>query len=228
MQFSKTAEVVGFGQVISSLVDVVDALYLMGLSIDELHRAIDAGEVDRDSCTANNPPTDAGSRAHGTTVRVLRETKIPHEWAACSLQNFSTVVSPDQSMEIAVATGDRATGNPDLTPKTKNKKGELVRIGIRKNIRQMAFPFVADTAGKKRKRTADVTWFLLRSRQDDVVHCELSIPISLGDNGRVNEWGTRIILPDLVIGGRGGELRPIDSNADEANVDVPVLRRSAA
>jgi hypothetical protein len=220
------AQVAGCGQVLVSLVEVTAALHAMGTNIDDLHKAIDAGEVDRDSCTANNPPTDPGSRAHGTTVRVLRELHIPRGWAACDAQNFSTVVAPDESMEIAVASGDEATGDSSRDPKTKNKKGELVLNGVQRNQRQLRL-FNLPPVKRVNQRISPMTWILLRYRHGDLVRCELSLPLGLGDDDRVDELGTRIILPDLVLGGRVG-LVPKDGEPGEGEtVDVAVVRRSA-
>jgi hypothetical protein len=220
-------DVVSCGAVIASLPEVTAALAAMDLTLKVLHRAMDAGEVDRDSCTANNPPTDGPSRAHGTTVRVLREQKIPDGWAACDDRNFCTVVSPDEEMEIAVASGDEATGNPEGFPRTKNAKGELVFLGIERNVRQFKLIQLPPVA-RVQKRSAKTTWILLRYRRpdQDVLRSELSLPIGMGDDDRVEEWGTRIILPDLVLGGPGRGIRIPDVDVGQ-DIDVNVVRRSA-
>ncbi len=130
MTMMTVADVAASNQVFVSLIEVTAALTAMGLKLGDLHAAIDAGEVDRDSCTANNPPTDSGGRAHGTTVRVLRERHIPSGWAACDAQNFSTVVSPDESLEIAVASGDRCDRRPVARAKDKEQEG---RAGLKRS-----------------------------------------------------------------------------------------------
>ncbi len=226
MPLTSVAEVVGWQNVISSPIEVAQALAAMGLTEEILHDAIEAGEIDRDACTANNPPTDAGGRSHGTTVRALRESLIPSGWAACNVRNFSTVVAPDVAMEIAVASGDDATGRPDRTPRTKNKKGELMSIGIERNIHQLSL-FELPPVARTNTRDARATLMLLRHRPagSDVVRCELSVPMGMSDDDRVNEWGTRIILRDLVLDGRGGRLADYDASDD--TIDVSVVRRSA-
>lgn len=226
MRPMSVVELAEHGRVISSLVDVTEALRVMGLTVADVHLAIDAGEVDRDSCTANNPPTDAGGRSHGTTVRMLREVLIPREWAACDVRNFSTVVSPSLEMEIAVASGDDATGDPDREPRTKNKKGELVLLGIERN-RGQGWLFKPAPVDRTKVREAATTWILLRYRPEgkDFVRSELSLPISMGDDDRVEKWGTRIVLPDLALGGGGRGFKRRD-DADE-DIDVAVVRKSA-
>jgi hypothetical protein len=225
------------GRVLVSLVEVTEALSVLGLTIDELHGSIDAGEVDRDACNHLNPPTDAGSRAHGTTVRVLREIKIPHGWTICDHQNFSTIISPDAAMEIAVASGDDATGDPDRIPRTKHPKGESFVLGVERNAQLHLFKPPPVT--REPRHIAPITWILLRHRQEKIVRCELSIPTSLGDDERVNSdepndtkkqvnfEGTRIILPDLMLGPRGGGIKSRDDDPSTTKIDVTVLRRRA-
>lgn len=227
MRFSGVVEVAKSARVIVSLTEVTQVLTLMGLTLDDLHSAIEAGEVDRDSCNANNPPTDAGSRAHGTTVRVLRERKIPDGWAACNTRNFATVVSPSRDMEIAVASGDDKTADPECEPKTKNKKGELVAIGIERNRLQYQLPIELPRAERTKTRDAATIWILLRYRVEgtDIVRSELSVPFEMGDRGRVEKWGTRVILPELDLGNRGGTRAELDEQGEES-IDIPVIRRS--
>lgn len=226
MGCTSVMELAAHGRVITGLAEVTDALYVMGVTIETLQKAMDAGEVDRNGCSANNPPTDAGSRAHGTTVRVLREEQIRLGWAACNKSNFATVVAPDLFMEIAVASGDDATGNPDREPRTKNKKGELVQLGVAKNLRQSILPLPGVARVQRTsRREALTTWILLRYRPEgrDEVRSELSLPISIGNDGRVNEWGTRIILPVFQVGGGGS--RAFDPVYEK--IDIAVVRKSA-
>jgi len=51
------------------------------------------------------------------------------------------------------------------------------------------------------------TWFLLRNRIDETVYAELSLPAAIGDDGRVEEWIERIILPPISLDPRGGVLQ---------------------
>lgn len=228
MQFATVAEAAKWGRVISSPVEVQSVLHLMGVALDDLLDSVEEGEADRDLCTANNPPTDAGSRAHGTTVRALRERLIPKDWAACDVRNFSTVVSPNAEMEIAVASGDDATGDVGHEPKTKNSKGELVALGIERNRRQGKLPFALAPVTRQKVRDAQTVWILLRYRVpgQDAVRCELSVPMSMAQDGRVEGWGTRLILPELPLGGAGRGTKPGDAEATEV-IDVAVVRRTA-
>ena len=227
---TNVADVAKCGRIMVSDVEVRGALATMGLSAQELHQAIDAGEVDRDHCNEFNPPSDAEHRAHGTTTRVMREIYVPKGWTPCDWGNFSTIISPDGSIEIAVASGDSATGNPHYTPQTQWKKGERATLGIERNNQLFLFDYLS-LATDRNRHSAGTTWFLLRYRTEREVQCELSIPTeSVADKPedlkkRVFFGGTRIILPILDIGPRGG-IRPRDED-EPSRIDVAVKRRQA-
>jgi hypothetical protein len=224
MRMTSIGDVVNCAQTLASLVEVNDALTIMGLRIDDLHNAIDAGEIDRDSCSPFNPPPDAGNRAHGTTVRVLREIYVPQGWTSRNHLNLSTIASPSDEIEMAVGSGDDATGNPYRTPLSKYPKGDLVIVEVEANRRQLLL--FRSTAARAAQPTGRITWVLLRYRQDEIVHCELSIPTGIAHDKRVVFEGTRIILPDLDLNpGGGGRIKSHDDGP--SSVDVTVLRRQA-
>jgi hypothetical protein len=216
------ADVVKCGEALVSVVEVNEALMLMGLTVSELHEAIDAGEIDRDTCNYFNPPSDAGNRAHGTTTRVLRETLVPKGWKFSNSRNFCTTISPDNAIEIVVGSGDFATGNAILTPQTEHPKGDMMLAGVSINQRQLSFSFADPEA--KSDPSAPITWVLLRHRHEQIVRCELSIPTSMALDDRVVFKGTRIILPNLDLNPNGG-IRFRDDGP--SSLEVPVLRRQA-
>jgi hypothetical protein len=161
---------------------VSGVLALTGLTVGELHNAIDAGEIDRDSCNFFNPPSDAGLRAYGTCVRVIRETLIPKGWELANSRHFCTTISPDKAMQIAVGSGDFATGNPLLAPQTEHRKGDMMLAGVTVNQRQLSFPWGQDGQSGP---SGPITWVLLRHRDGQVVRCELSIPTAMTLDDRV-------------------------------------------
>ncbi len=223
MQRMCLADVVNCGEVLASIVEVNEALTLMGLTVGELHAAIDAGEIDRDTCNFFNPPSDAGNRAHGTTTRLLRETLIPKGWSFSNSRHFCTTISPDRAIEIVVGSGDFATGNPLLAPQTEHPKGDMMLAGVTVNQRQLSFLFSEQDA--QSSPSGQITWVLLRHRHEQIVRCELSIPTSMALDDRVVFKGTRIILPDLDLNPSGG----VRSHDDApSGVEVPVLRRRQA
>jgi len=220
------ADMADCGEVLVSLVEVTAALAAMGLTIDELRTAVDAGEVDRDSCNLFNPPSDAGNRAHGTTTRVLRETLIKKGWSFSNSRHFCTTISPDGSIEIVVGSGDLATGHPLLCPQTEHPKGDMMQAGVEVNQRQLSFAFIAEKVADN--LSCPITWVLLRHRENQIVRCELSVPTSMALDDRVVFKGTRIILPQIDFDPSGGIRSIEDGSSDSSGVEVPVLRRRQA
>lgn len=199
-------------------IEVTGELTDLGLSVEILREAMLVGESARDTCTANDPPNAAGFDAWARTVRALREMLIPQGWTRNDDANFSTVISPDGRVAIAVATGDEGTGNPGATPKTKYPKGPATVAAIRNNRRQLLlFKSNEITTGD------DVaTWMLVRRRVEDSLFSELSLPADLGEDERVVDWAVRIILEPISL-----EPTPIEDRTDQIEqIEIEVRRRS--
>lgn len=206
--------------VYSEFADIVDRLALLGLSVDLLRDAVAMGEAARNSCTANDPVSTPGYLAWARTIRGLRDLLAP-EWRTSSEGGLDTVVAPDGTFAIAVTTGDDATGRKTGSPKTKYPKGKATASAIAKNQMWLRFdelePIVFDPVP-----TARVTWLLLFAQGEGEVRCELSLPAAIGDDGRIETWSERIILPPV---GRDGEpkVTPADQEPD---IVIEVSRRT--
>lgn len=208
------------------LAEVTDSLSGLGLSVDVLRDAILAGETARDMCTANDPSNAAGFDAWARTVRNLRERLISSEWTRSEVGGLPTVVSPSGSLAMAVATGDEGTGKSNGSPRTKYAKGPATVAAVLRNRTQREF-WESDAEEATVPNPTAQTWFLLRNRIDETVYAELSLPAAIGDDGRVEEWIERIILPPISLDPRGGLLQPPDAGGDRGEaIDVPVRRRS--
>jgi hypothetical protein len=200
-----------------SVIEVRTALRELGLESDILREAILRGEVARDSCTANDPPSAPGFDAWARTVRALREILIPRGWSRNDDINLSTIVSPNGSFAITVATGDEGTGRVEADPKTKYPKGPATEAAVNRNQLRL---FAVDESTAEMQ----LTWMLLRRRDGESVLSELSLPASMTEDGQVEEWLERIILdpitlgPDLIIRGTPEPSAP--------PIDIPVRRRS--
>ncbi len=162
-------------------------------------------------------------------VRSLREYLLPAGWERSDENNYSLVINPTGTVAIAVATGDDATGRADVQPTTKSSKGPSTVEAVTSNQQQLdlVFPPVAVPA-PVRAVSADeqrMTWILLVHRGQGEVRCELSLPTSMGTDGRVDGWQERIILgaiptePDML------EITP-PSPPDQPDINVDVKRRA--
>ena len=202
-------------------VEVTNALAELGLELEDLTVAIERGEVARDSCSDNDPPSAPGFDAWAKSVRALRDRLIPRKWTRNDDGNFSTVVSPDGKLAIAVATGDEQTGQTEgEPPQTKHARGPSAGAAI--NLNQYLLfrekgTTVADQLAEKKKR---ITWILLKRRFKSTVFAELSLPASMIENEPVKDWLRRIILEPILIESS------VIVETDTQQVDVSVRRRS--
>lgn len=206
-----------------SQIEVENRLAQLGLTQAMLLRAVWQGQLAFASCTPNHPPLVRGVWAWGETVRGLREELIPHGWERTDQNNYSLVISPDGSVAIAVATGDESTGLAFGTPCTKSKKGPNTASAVTENQEQLLlqFPDLEPEAIDSMVGDSTLTYILLIHRNQDKVRSELSLPTSLGPDGRVNSWSERILLEDIDLNGA-----PFDpASIDIPDIDVQIKRR---
>lgn len=204
------------------VITVANALVELGLDFDTIRDAVLTGEIARDSCTANDPPSTPGYNAWSNTVRALREKLIPRGWERNDDFQLSTVVNPTGTLAIAVVTGDDGTGRADAEPKTKYPKGPATGAAVNRNRFLPLFdewrPPVVEESGKKKQ----ATWMLLRKRIKDAVLVELSLPASMTDEGQVKGWLTRIIFDPITV----EPTIEVEDAPSGQPIDVPVRRRS--
>lgn len=205
---------------------IEDRLAQLGLEEDRLTEIVRRGYVAFASCTPNDPPLYPGFSAWAAMVRGLREYLLP-AWSRCDENNYSLVVNPSDTMAIAVATGDDATGRIDVSPTTKSSKGPSTADAVSSNQLQLELPYIFDSApaaaddgAPEEKR---ITWIFLVHRARDEVRCELSLPTSMGTDGRVDKWRERIILKAFPTDPEVIEIRPPQPLPD---ISVDVKRRA--
>ncbi|ABL01256.1 hypothetical protein [Pelobacter propionicus] len=210
-----------------NLPDVESRLLEVGLPcVEEIHAAIKNGELHRDSCTANDPRGLPGLLAWGKTVRGLRDTLAPKGWTRFEGNNLAVALDSTGTTAIAVATGDKCTGDPKRTPETKYPKGPAIAAAIEQNIIQLvqtAFSFVEELEQAQQKPPV-YTWLLLISRNKNEVHSELSLPRLITEKGHVVEWEERILLPPFPIDDESGPLNYEEENAGD-DIVVEISRR---
>jgi len=176
-------------------IDLEAKLGEMSLSTPIIQQAVIAGQLRRNSCTRNDPPSIPGMEAWRWTVRTLRERLIPLGWERSDAGNFSLIVNYKLGIAIAVNTGDDGTGDPLCIPRTKHSKGSKTAAAILKNAQQLSlFPGEEETDNVA--NGAFITWFLLVAREHDRVLYELCLPISMKD-GKPVGWKERIIFSPL-------------------------------
>jgi len=205
--------------------DVATRLKALGLSVDILSDAIRAGYQGWSSCTELDPPMYPGISMWANIVRRLRQRVLAEGWTYSDEGNYSTVLSPDGTFALAIATGDENTGNSSIQPTTQSPKGPRTISAVQVNEAQLVFGFIVSEEEDRNSQNGDdkaTTWILLVHRNNTVINAELSHPLDIDDNQRISGWHERIILPIV-------EFSPdeeIDFNDnDEVTIDIPVLRR---
>jgi hypothetical protein len=206
-----------------------------GLTRDVLVEAALLGEQARRNCTMNDAVTAPGMMAYYARVRGLRDQLCPKGWKGKCDRGSEKVISPDKQHAIVVSSGDENTGNPhaDVDPKTKCPKGTLMEEAAERNEEQLSLfadPNVGSTdavLSEIEETPAAFTWVFLVSIKKDLLMMELSLPVKLGTDGRVDEWSERIVLLSVPMdGGTGLSVAPVGPEPTPA-IDVSVSRKTA-
>lgn len=207
---------------------VDDRLSQLGLKAERLGETVRRGYVAFISCTPNDPPLFPGFSAWAMMVRGLREYLLPEGWERSDENNYSLVINGTGTVAIAVATGDAATGRADEQPTTKSSKGPSTAEAVTSNqlTLDLIFPPVnLPQAARPSAQDQRTTWILLVHRSQGEVRCELSLPTSMGPDGRVDGWQERIILGSIQTDPDVLEVAP-PTPPQQPDIDVAVKRRS--
>lgn len=200
-----------------------DALTRLGLTEHALLVAVREGYLARANCTANHPPLFPSFVAWGETVKALREQLAPMGWTRNDEKNYSRTVHPAGRVAIAVAMGNEATGLAGQLPSTKSAKGPSTIQALERNRVQAWLPGMAPPDSTSQEQESPLTtWLLLVYHTQSEIRSELSLPLDVGDDGRVSVWRERILLQAI----------PLDPEPDEVvppaqpDIDVAVRRKA--
>lgn len=180
--------------------EITTRLHALGMSDSQLREAVGKGLDARMRCTAFHPPSSPGFYQWSEIIVALRETFVPLKWDPSDVGGFSTIISPDRQVAIAVAAGSDRTGRPGLPdPTTKYERGAMSHAAVSMNQQtgldlQTGATIIPEIAGRKL-----VTWWLLVNTRHDEVRLELSCPAAIGVDGKIDTWSERILLEPLSI-----------------------------
>jgi hypothetical protein len=161
--------------------------------------------------------------AWAETVSALREYVIPLGWYRSNENNYALSVDSTGGTAIAVATGDDGTGRPDGTPSTNARKGPSTLEAI--TVNQLQFTFMDERpsparGAASRPNNHRATWILLIRRASNEVRCELSLPISIGEDGHIDAWRERILLSSIPLDGDLAEAVPTPPPLPDIRIEV--------
>lgn len=206
--------------------DVRHRLSDLGLEEEPLKDVVRRGQLAFLNCTPNHPPPFPGMSAWAETVCALREYVIPAGWQRSNDNNYALSVDPGGQVAIAVATGNDGTGRADAIPSTNARKGPSTSDAVTAN--QLRFSFMDQPSAPRGAPAAAgsgrATWILLIHRAAGEVRCELSLPISIGEDGHIDAWRERILLASIPLDGDLAEAVPAPPPLPD--IDVSIRRRA--
>lgn len=202
--------------------EVHERLTALGVSEEALRGAVARGQLAFANCTPNYPPMFPAIAAWAETVGALRENLAILGWTRSDENNYSRAIDPAGRIAIAVATGDDGTGLEEATPSTKTAKGPSTLEAVVTNQVQLALFEDTSPAVKTEGENERVTWLLLMYRTSTEVRCELSLPVAIGADMRVDQWRERIILRSIPLDDEPDEIRP----PELPDFNIEVQRRS--
>ena len=152
----------------------------LGLSPADFEFVLAGADAEARTWTALAPPVMAGMARWGKTNELLRVRLLPRGWTHDDPRNMPRTISPAGDFAIVAATGDGATGRPDVTARNLYARGvETVRAVGRGD--QLAF----DYPGLEPPAADDLAiWLLLYHPAGDEIRAELSRPDSISPAGR--------------------------------------------
>jgi hypothetical protein len=200
----------------------------LGLNREVLIDALRQGELQRRLASHLDPPAAPGFNAWSRSTRALRENLGGQGWTP-SDRGLSTVVNPDNTMAIAVTTGNESTGQPDMDADASPKypRGPATVEAVRANNQLELFDSGDYANASESEDSQPQTWFLMFHSTVDGIWAELSCPDGMSADGRVESWSERIVLGrDEGDGDALRASRPDEEPSGEP--DVQVVRRNPA
>lgn len=199
----------------------------LGLRQETLREAVHHGQAAWASCTPNHPAPYPGISAWAETVNALRELLRPDGWTRSDSGNLPMTIDAAGRVSVVVSTGDENTGRPAVSPCTRSSKGPRTANAVTVNALQMTLFDIRLRPEDLDETNGRMTFILLfhRDIEANELRCELSRPIKMNEDGQVDGWAERIILPSTPLGGDKAE---VSTDVPQTpNVIIKVKRRSA-
>lgn len=194
----------------------------LGLTESQLRDAVMRGQLAWAACNPFHPRIYAPLVGWAETVAALRESLATSGWEPSDEHNYSVAIAPSGNMAIAVATGNEYTGLVHSSPSTKASKGKHTVSAILVNQAQLQLFDTEEAQAPTEEAPERTTWLLLMYRDEREIRCELSLPVSIGSDMRVDAWRERIILSAIPRDFESLDVRP----PQQPDLDIAVKRRA--
>jgi hypothetical protein len=214
--------------------DAESVLQAMGLSGEILEEVCRRGLAEFLTATPYHPSNAAGLLLYLELVQSLRQKLVPTGW---ELDEGGLALTFNETLGIAIAvrSGDAYTGDSTRTPSFKYPESTIMHDAIGSNARQLGLfdgvpgfaAFVALAPPKRVDFNKLRTWWLLHyvDTAHGVMRAELSLPVTIGDNGETDQWKTRIILTSIPFN-EEPQVEPAGGEPGSSEIDVPVRKKA--
>jgi len=194
----------------------------LGFSLEFVQGMLMAGESSRARHTIFHPPGAPGFNAWSDSVAYLREHKAGSDWEVKNIKGLPVIIDRKSNRAFGITSGDKATGTR-FHPKSKNPKGKASFGLIQRNSDQLSFDELQ--LGKMPKNIdADYEielWLFVIYRHDEGMRSELSLPLSIDEEGFISGWAERNIFPEISFEPQIPDPRKTsDNNSEEIVVEV--------
>jgi hypothetical protein len=180
---------------------VADQLAPMGLTIDLLSSALEAGNGDAAMATGLSAASAYGFNFWNGTITHLRFSLVNDGWNVSRPNGLEVVRRDDNRMQITASLGDACVGDPSATPTPEHPRGAASQAAVLDN--QATLQSLGDYHPSWEPLE---TWWLLYRHgglgDTTKIVAELSLPVAM-DGTRITWWQTRLILPEIELGGQG-------------------------
>jgi hypothetical protein len=190
----------------------------IGASAAVLQTAVEHGAADASLVTTHSAAASYGWRMYDGTLTSLRDQLVSFGWSPSRPGGLEVVMRNDKLVQITPAMGTDGTALRGGHPTCKHDRGASTEAAVGDN--QASF---ADLAPDDIGWTSTQTWWLLYNvvvrGEDRFVRSELSLPLQV-KNGRITEWGCRVLLGESSIG-----TTAVSIPAPAPEPTIPPLRR---
>lgn len=185
-----------------------------------LHRAVEHGAADASLVTDHSAAASYGWRMYDGTLTSLRDQLAPHGWLPLRPGGLEVITRKDKLVQMTPAMGTEGTGLRWGHPTCKHERGASTEAAVEDNQTSLA-DLAPDDVGWKRIQTWWLLYNLVVVGEDEFVRSELSLPLHV-KNGRITEWGYRILLGERPTG-----TTTVHIPAPAPEPTIPALRRRA-
>ncbi|WP_166381353.1 hypothetical protein [Catellatospora methionotrophica] len=194
----------------------------LGLRESYFDAAISSGLDAAARATPAHPKIFGGWLLWAETTAGLRTVllSLDREWQIGQTRGYETSYHLGHNIAIVVVGGDANTGVVGFKPpKTRRKRGPVTAKRVSRNIIEGQMALSPDLEPPVDDEGC-VTWFLLLKERNGSLYRELSLPMSMGADGKIALWRERIILEPMQLNGISLDDHHDDDNGDEPQIHV--------